>query len=183
MVCILLATPGMSFVAVAALALLVAGPSDPPSPRLRPDRSLRALVEESARRSPSIQALIDRLEATDVIVYVRMRLFNELALEGHVGMLATTASGQRYLMIELACGRPEVTTMATLAHELFHALEIAGQPSIVDAQTLAAFYQRHGIETGGIVGRWTFETEAAEQAGRQARRELLDITRHTWNLK
>ena len=112
-----------------------------------------------------------------------MRVFNELSLEGHVGILTTAAGGQRYLMIELACGRPGVMTMATFGHELFHALEIAQQPSIVDAQTLAAFYKHHGIETGGIAGRLTFETEGAEQAGRQARRELADSTRHTWTLK
>jgi hypothetical protein len=96
-------------------------------------------------------------------------------------MLTTAAGGQRYLMIELACGRPGVTMMATLAHELYHALEIAGEPSIVDARTLAAYYRHHGVETGGIAGQLTFETEAAEQAGHQARRELADATRHTWS--
>ena len=173
----------MSLAVVAALALLALDPSDPPPPHVRPDRPLRPFVEESARRSPSIRALLERLEATDVIVYVRMRAFNEASLEGHVGILTTTASGQRYLVIELACGRIGLTTMATLGHELYHALEIAQEPSIVDARTLAAFYRRHGIETGGTAGRQTFETEGAEQAGRQARRELADITRHTWNSK
>jgi len=172
----------MPLAVVAALALLALDPSDAP-PHLRPDPALRPFVDESARRSPSIRALIDRLEATDVIVYVRMRVFNELSLEGHVGILTTAAGGQRYLMIELACGRPGVMTMATFGHELFHALEIAQQPSIVDAQTLAAFYKHHGIETGGIAGRLTFEPEGAEQAGRQARRELADSTSHTWTLK
>jgi len=171
----------MSLAAAAALAVLALDPSGGAAPRVRPDRSLRPIVEESARRSPSIRALIDRLEATDVIVYVRMRVFNGSSLEGHVGLLATTASGQRFLMIELACGRPGVTMMATLAHELYHALEIALEPSIVDARTLAAYYRHHGVETGGIAGQLTFETEAAEQAGHQARRELADATRHTWS--
>jgi len=173
----------MPFAAVAVLALLAVDPSDPPPPHVRPDVSLRPFVEESARRAPSIQALLDRLEETDVIVYVRMRVFDQVALEGRTGMLTTTAAGQRYLVIELACGRPAVTTMATLAHELYHALEIARQPAIVNAQTLAAYYRRHGVETGGLPGRLTFETEAAEQAGHQARRELSDNTRHTWTLK
>ena len=172
----------MPLAVVAALALLALDPSDAP-PHLRPDPALRPFVDESARRSPSIRALIDRLEATDVIVYVRMRVFDQTALEGRVGMLTTTAAGQRYLVIELACGRPQVTTMATLAHELYHALEIAQQPAIVDAGTLAAYYRRHGVETGGSPGRLTFETEGAEQAGHQARRELSDNTRHTWTLK
>ncbi len=170
----------MSLAAAAVVALLA---SDPPPPHVRPDVSLGPFVGESARRSPSIRALLDRLEATDVIVYVRMRVFDQTALEGRAGMLTTTAAGQRYLVIELACGRPQVTTMATLAHELYHALEIAQQPAIVDAGTLAAYYRRHGVETGGSPGRLTFETEGAEQAGYQARRELSDNTRHTWTLK
>ena len=32
--------------------------------------------------------------------------------------------------------------MATQGHELYHALEIACEPSIVDARTLARFYAR-----------------------------------------
>jgi len=45
----------MSLAVVAALALLALDPSDPPPPHVRPDRSLRPFVEESARRSPSIR--------------------------------------------------------------------------------------------------------------------------------
>ena len=183
MVCILLATPGMSPVAAVALMLLALDPSDPPSSHVRPDAALRPFVQESARRSPSIRELLDRLERTDVIVYVRTRVFNQTALEGRIGILTTAADGQRYLLIELACGRPGVSTMATLGHELYHALEIAEAPSIVDARTLAAFYRQHGMETSGMAGQLTFETDAAAQAGRRAWRELWDNTRETWTLK
>ena len=183
MVCILLATAGMSSAAAVALMLLALDPSDPPSSHVRPDAALRPVVQESARRSPSIRELLDRLEHTDVIVYIHTRVFTQTALEGRVGLLTTAADGQRYLLIELACGRPAVSTMATLGHELYHALEIAGEPSIVDARTLAAFYRQHGMETGGIAGQLTFETDAAAQAGRRAWRELSGNMRQTWTLK
>ena len=68
--------------------------------------------------------------------------------------------------------------MATLGHELFHAIEIAEEPSVVNAETLAAFYSRIGIKTGDSGGWQTFETEAAAAAGLRARRQLLISTRH-----
>jgi hypothetical protein len=154
-----------------------------PSPHLRPDPGLRSLVADAAARSPSIQTLIDRLEAANVIVYVRTRMFRQSELQGRVGLIAVV-DGRRFLAIELACGRPERTMMATLGHELHHAVEIAGEPSIVDAKTLAAFYTKHGIQTGTFPGELMFESAGAEEAGRRARREINAAgERHTWTLK
>jgi hypothetical protein len=165
------------------LLLLVAGPAiaqdvdaeTPPPPHVRPEHAIRPLVEDAARRSPAIRDLIDQLEALDVTVYIRTRLFTQIDLEGRVALLAMNG-GRRYLMIELACGRADLTLMATLGHELFHALEIAREPSVVDAATLAALYARIGMQTGDTVGRQTFETSAAAAAGQRVRRELLTNT-------
>jgi hypothetical protein len=63
--------------------------------------------------------------------------------------------------------------MATLGHELYHAMEIADEPSIMDARTLAAVYLRIGRRTDTWGGRQTFETEAAADGGLRARREPL----------
>lgn len=154
-----------------------------PVPHLRPEPELRSLVEDAAARSPSIRASIDRIEATNVIVYVRLRMFAQLGLEGRVGLVGV-ANGRRVLAIELACGRPDVALMGTLAHELFHAAEIADEPSIVDTRTLAAYYRAHGMLTGDRVGQLTFETQGAEEAGRRARREIFAAgERHTWTSK
>jgi hypothetical protein len=56
---------------------------------------------------------------------------------------------------------------------LFHAVEIARDPSVVDTDSLAVLYARIGVQTGDTIGRRTFETEAAVNAGRRARRQLL----------
>ena len=63
--------------------------------------------------------------------------------------------------------------MATLGHELFHAVEIAETPSVVSAETLADLYSRIGRKTSDSRGVRTFETEAAAAAGLRARRQLL----------
>ena len=100
----------------------------------------------------SIRAAIDRIEAANVIVYVRIAMFRQVNLEGRVGMIAHV-NGRRFLAIELACGRPEVTTMATLGHELHHAVEIAGEPSIgTDWKSGATMYI-----AGSQIGRVTFD--------------------------
>jgi hypothetical protein len=162
---------------LAAPAFAQAAPDDwTPPPHVRPNPDLRALVDEAARRSPAIRELLERLETLDVIVYIRTRAFAQSDLDGHVGLLAASR-GHRYLVIELSFARPGVSQMATLGHELFHAVEIAGEPSIVDARSLAAFYARIGTRTGDWAGRQTFETAAAADAGKRARRELLTNTR------
>jgi hypothetical protein len=142
------------------------------APHVRPVKELRALVEEAAERSPEVRALLDRLEETDVTVYVRGRAFDNSELDGRVALLAVTTL-QRYLVIELSCLRNNIVQMSTLGHELYHALEIALEPSIVDARTLAAHYRRIGEAQGDNIGRQTFETGAAFEAGRRTRRQLL----------
>jgi len=148
-----------------------------PPPHVRPEREVQRLVDEAARRSPAIRDSIDRLQELDVTVYIRTKPFRQLDLDGRVALLSTVGS-HRYLVIELACGRSELIQMTTLGHELFHAIEIAQEPSVVNAETLAAFYSRIGIRTGDSRGRQTFETEAAAAAGLRARRQLLNSTRH-----
>jgi hypothetical protein len=141
-------------------------------PHVRPERAIRPLVDEAARRSPIVRALIDQLERTNVTVYVRTRAFESSELDGRVGLLAVTVH-QRYLVIELACRGSTLVQMSTLGHELYHAVEIALEPSIVDARTLAAHYQRIGSDRTEGDGRQTFETQAAFETGRRVRRELL----------
>ena len=172
-------------IASAGLLLLGAAPAiaqdDTTPPHVRSESvALRALIDDAAQRSPEIRRLIDQLQELDVTVYVRTRLFTQIDLEGRVALLSAR-NGRRYLVIELACGRPGFTQMATLGHELYHALEIAREPSIVDARSLAAFYRRIGLQTGDAVGRQTFETEAAARAGTRTRQQLLSNTTRSGN--
>jgi hypothetical protein len=146
-------------------------------PHVRGDGGMQRLVDDAARRSPAIRGWIDRLGDLDVTVYVRARAFTQIDLDGRVALLSV-AGRHRYLIIELACGRSELTQMATLGHELFHAIEIAEEPAVVSAATLADLYSRIGRKTGDSRGLQTFETEAAAAAGLRARQQLLSTTRH-----
>lgn len=147
-----------------------------PPPHVRPEHDVRPLVEEAARRSPLIRELIERLEGLDVTVYIRVRSLTS-SLDGRIALLSA-AVGARYLVIELACERTGVTQMATLGHELYHALEIAQEPSVVSPGTLADLYSRIGRQTGADRGLRTFETDAAAAAGSLARRQVINGMRH-----
>jgi hypothetical protein len=161
---------GFALLALAAPA--IAQEAGPPSPHVRGEAGMQRIVDGAAQRSSAIREWIDRLEESDVTVYVRARVFTQLDLDGRIGLLSV-AGGHRFLLIELACGRSELSQMATLGHELFHAIEIAEEPSVVSAATLADLYSRIGTQTGDYRGRRTFETEAAAAAGLHARRQLL----------
>ena len=182
--CILLASERMPLatcrwrVLASASLLLVAASAhaeDPwkPPPHVRPaTNETRQLVADAIARSGTIRGLVDRLERSDVVVYIRHRMFVESGIDGWIGMLAG-AAGRRYLVIELACGRTWADQMETLGHELHHALEIADQPSIVDARSLSAFYRRFGVRTTGFGTPERFETAGARAAALQVRREVL----------
>jgi hypothetical protein len=144
-----------------------------PYPHVRPDTNDgREFVDEAMHRSRAVRELIDRLNESDVTVYLRFRAFSEIRLDGRVRFLAATAS-QRYLLIELACVRPRVTQVATFGHELFHALEIAAAPSIVDAATLAAHYERVGMRVGESSDARMYETRAARDMATRVVREVF----------
>ena len=160
----------------ALLLLLVAAPV----PHVRPETAtLRALTAQAAARSPLVHELIDRLDRSDVVVYIRHRRFGSVLLDGRIGILSA-AGERRYLVIELACDRTELVQMATLGHELHHALEIAAEPSIVNPRTLAQFYARIGIASPIGPGQ-TFETRAAAEIGARVRHELLTTTARSAN--
>jgi hypothetical protein len=142
-------------------------------PHLRPEsQGLRALAARAAERSPIVRALIDQLDQSSVIVYVRHRVFGPVTVDGRIGLLSASET-HRFLVIELACDRGELTQMATLGHELHHALEIAGEPAIVDTQSLIRFYTRFGSALQPMGVTMTFETQGAADIGARVRHELL----------
>ena len=166
------------WVLAAASLLFVASPAraedqDKPPPHVRPEsESTRELVALAVERSPTVRRMIERIEHSDVVVYIRHRSFPGSVLQGQIGVVSTVA-GRRYLLIEIACGRIWTEQISTLGHELYHALEIASAPSVVDTKSLAAFYEHYGTRTSGHSSGASYETAGARAAGFQVRREAF----------
>jgi hypothetical protein len=141
-------------------------------PRVRPlDPSLTVVVGAGSHRSVTFHALVHRLEAGDVVVYLQ---YGQLpsGLQGRLTFL-TAAAGLRYVMVEVARELDAPRLIAIVGHELQHAVEILEQAQIVSQATFASAYERSGFRrrqfADGVVG---FDTRAAVDVGRQVWREL-----------
>jgi hypothetical protein len=60
--------------------------------------------------------------------------------------------------------------IAVIAHELQHAVEVAGDPGVVDDAGLVALYRRIGHNSAG---GHSYDTDAARTAGHTVRDELI----------
>jgi hypothetical protein len=157
---------------VTAAAAHAQPPSRMPSPHIRPEsQDAHRLLDELIARSPTAEGLVDHLEQSNVIVYVRFRWFATDAINGHIG-LASSDPHHRYLIIELACRRTRLQQLETLGHELRHAVEIADATSVTNAAALSQLYRRIGQPVSGVGALEAYETTAAADTGRQVRSEL-----------
>jgi hypothetical protein len=134
------------------------------------DARINGLLEIGVERSPTFLNLLRALNATDVIVYLERTRDLPAALAGRMLMLPL-AGQQRYLRIQIRSDLPSLEMISLIAHELRHALEIAENPAVRDQPGMLALYRRIGRATKGA--EHTYDTSAAQSAGRQVRLELV----------
>ena len=128
------------------------------------DRELRALVVQAMRASPTVRALIERINASNVVVYVLCESDPNARTGGRLNFVG--AGGDvRYVAIRLKKFSSRAVRIAMLAHELQHAVEIADTPSIVDEESLVRAYERMGNSKFNADGRMTFDTSSAVETG------------------
>lgn len=164
--------------AVAALLLLslAAHPAfaddDPADPHVRVlDVRLQSLFEEGRRSSPTFQALVSRLEESDVVVYIEEDRSYTTSFAGRLSFLSVVA-GTRYLIIRVVPLASSVQQLAMMGHELQHAVEVADNPRIVDEDSLLREYMRIGYLSGAASSGLAVDTEAAIETGARIAKEL-----------
>jgi hypothetical protein len=164
------------FAAATTLAAVPARAQDdcPTPPHVRgATEDTASLLHELVDRSPTARELVDQLEQSDVIVYVRHEWFSSSSLRGRIGFLTAAPTPRRMLVIELASRYTRIEQLSALGHELQHAFEISRAPSVHDSESLAALYRKIGEASGRLAGSETFETAAAAATGRRVRVELI----------
>jgi hypothetical protein len=176
-----LAIVGIATALVMPRVARAATPAVDAPPHLRPlNAEARTLASELLERSATARDMTERLEQSDVIVYIRFRLFDTATLDGRVGFLESAAHNHgRLLVVELAVGRTRIQQLVTLAHELRHAVEIADAPTVVDPLTMADYYARVSRTATCEPGRKTFETREAGDTAAQVRLELMSRATRT----
>lgn len=160
-----------------AVTLVAASKARGQMPRVRvADPRLARLLAMGYRGSPTLRQIVDRIERSDVIVYIVAQPFEWRRTAGTM-QFVTSAGGARYLRITLATQLPASATIGLLGHELQHALEVALEPWVVDGATLETLYRRigHAYTVGAVPV--SYDTERAQEAGRRVLVETRASTR------
>lgn len=134
------------------------------------EAALRASIDDGVAQSTSFRRLITRLEASDVIVYVQ----TDCTMSALVGRLTfmSKAGQRRYVLVRIACGLGQWLEIATLGHELRHAVEIADDASVVDQASLAEMYKRSGFASSLFKTGAGYDSQVAIETGRRVWDEL-----------
>jgi hypothetical protein len=110
------------------------------------DRYVIDLIRQGYNQSATFRALVDALQHSNVIVFVQPGL----CAGGRIRSCLVAVAGSdhdRHIRIRLFPQHIiENGLIATIAHELQHAVEVAESPHVVDGASLAALYRR--IATG-----------------------------------
>ena len=151
---------------LSALVAIAPATIAPLFPRVRPlSDDARALVEEAARRSPTIARLLRIIDQSDAVVYVDLRF--EVRGEGATTLLAVSPSC-RFIRVTIAKTVTGYRRMEMLGHELQHAVEIIQAPDVRDAAGMRRLFSK----IGWLLGDLAFESDGAITAERDVRREL-----------
>jgi hypothetical protein len=133
---------------------------------------MNTLLDDAHAVSSTVRALVTRIEQSNLIVYVRCVAFNQTPFVGRL-MFLTAIAGQRYVVIELKNPEQWQAQVATMAHELQHAVEIADAPWVHSDTSMAQYYREAGITV--CKRPLTFDTDAARQVGLRVQRELSAV--------
>lgn len=153
------------------VALLVGGVSRPVDAAGGGARPLqqrgRRLLSRGAEHSTTFRRMLAEITNSNVVVYVDLDPYRDLNLNGVLRFVGA-GGGLRYVIVWLNPRRTDDELIATLAHELCHATEVAKTRSITDQASFARLYQ----EIGSSDNPGRFETGAARQTAAQVAAEL-----------
>jgi hypothetical protein len=132
------------------------------------DGRVRDLIKIGGIGSRTFAGLIERLAASDLIVYVQTADSLPGGVGGQLSFVTKTAT-VRYVRIELSPEGSVLEKVALLGHELQHAVEVANAPRVTDSQALAMLYLHIGTARPNGT---RYESAAARYAGDRVRDEL-----------
>ncbi|MGD9903136.1 MAG: hypothetical protein AB7U83_06670 [Vicinamibacterales bacterium] len=164
-----------SCVLVVSLLAVVSTAAAQAEPHVRPLDLVSSLaIERGLEESARVRALVAELEASNVIVHV---IATPTLPPGLVGTMhvVTFLGATRYIRVHIATGAPPALRVATLAHELTHACEVARSAATSHA-AVRELYRTIGSEVPG--SRDAYETVAAQRAGAEVLAELRGPRRH-----
>ena len=131
---------------------------------------IRGVIDQAIDTSPTFRKLVTTIDATDGIVYVEQGTCRH-GVRACLSLSVTQSAGFRFLriLINLSAAsthKGRLDLIATIGHELWHALEVLVDQALTTTAAIFQFYTREGLTS-----RDAFETAAAVSAGAKIRRE------------
>lgn len=121
---------------------------------LRPQGSrVEGWLRDARRRSPTIRRLLERIERSEVIVYLDISRALPPDVSACLTWMAATASG-RILRVSFKQDLGTTEAMALLGHELQHVVEVIEHPEVRSPEALLDLYTRIGHPSAGTGQRW-----------------------------
>ena len=124
------------------------------------------IIIEAAAQSKTFRGLVDQIGTTDGFVYVAE---GPCGHRVHACLLftITMAGPHRVLWIHVDPNKPDRDLMASIGHELQHAVEVLSNRTIKSGRAMYSLYFEKCHRCGGAI-----ETYAAIRAGTAVREEL-----------
>jgi hypothetical protein len=118
-----------------------------------------SLIRQAAERSKTFRGLIETINTSKGIVYVDEGPCGRHSVKSCVEAV-TRAAAHRILWVKVDTHNVDRELMGLIGHELYHATEILGDPTVVDTASMYFLYERIGRQRT----RTAFETQAAVKA-------------------
>lgn len=126
--------------------------------------ALGLAITEGTKRSQTFRRLVETINASDGLVYVE----HGECRGRRACLVAIIAAGpHRILRVKVDTRKADGDLIGVIGHELQHAVEVLGNPTVTDNAVMYLFYLREGRWAGPA-----FETEAAMKAGHDVRAEV-----------
>ena len=137
------------------------------------DRRLQTVMARGLAGSETFRSLVAQLDASPIQVYAICDSFMPNGLAGRFTFVASV-DGIRYVRVTIRCSLSSKLQLSFLAHELQHALEVAVNPEIEDADSMESYYAEAGFETHVNGRHRSFDTEAAIAVQQRVYQEMND---------
>ena len=145
----------------------VAAAQSPALPRVRSTHAyIRAMIDEATTRSATLRRLVAAISDTNGIVYVEQGDCGH-SVRACLTLSVTPAGDYRFLRVLVDARQPDWEVMASIGHELQHALEVLREPGLTTSEAIFLFFVREGVTMGE-----SFETPEAIRAGNAVRNEV-----------
>jgi len=156
-----------------------AQPAEPSLIRVRSagDATVKKLLDDASEHSATFRRLVEAIGRTNGLVYVDPGKCKP-GFAACLVMSVKVSGPNRLLRVVVDTSRKPAEVMASIGHELQHAIEALSEPGVTNDALLHALFERLA-GSPAATGQLEFETDAAVKAGDTVLKEVTEWINQT----